>query len=131
MLRLTNATKRFGDRALLRGVHLQVAAGARVGLVGANGAGKSTLMRAILGHEPLDGGAVHLESNATVAFLPQDAGIRSDNTLWDEMLDAFPALAAVSAELHRMTEAMADAFREPAPPRRARRRRCRVATDAT
>src|SRR5436190_21270854 len=48
VLRLTNATKRFGDRALLRGVHLQVAAGARVGLVGANGAGKSTLMRAIL-----------------------------------------------------------------------------------
>jgi ATP-binding cassette subfamily F protein 3 len=106
VLRLTNVTKRFGERAMLRGVHLQVAAGARVGLVGANGAGKTTLMRAILGHETLDGGAVHVESNATVAFLPQDAGVRSENTLWEEMLAAFPALAAVSADLHDVTEAL-------------------------
>ena len=106
MLRLTNATKRFGDRSLLRGVHLQVAAGARVGLVGANGAGKSTLMRAILGHEELDGGAIHVEADATVAFLPQDAGVRSENTLWEEMLDAFPALARVSTDLREVTDAM-------------------------
>jgi ATP-binding cassette subfamily F protein 3 len=108
VLRLTNVTKRFGDRAMLRGVHLQVAAGARVGLVGANGAGKSTLMRAILGHEPLDGGAVHVEADATIAFLPQDAGVRSENTLWEEMLDAFPALARVSAELREVADAMSD-----------------------
>jgi ATP-binding cassette subfamily F protein 3 len=108
VLRLTNVTKRFGDRAMLRGVHLQVAAGARVGLVGANGAGKTTLMRTILGHEVLDAGAVHVEPNATVAFLPQDAGVRSENTLWQEMLDAFPALARVSAELRDVTDAMCE-----------------------
>ena len=106
MLRLTNVTKRYGDRALLRAVHLQINAGARIGLVGMNGAGKTTLMRAILGIEPLDAGAVHIDANTTVAFLPQDAGVRSDYTLWDEMLAAFPDLAHVAAELHLVTEAM-------------------------
>jgi ATP-binding cassette subfamily F protein 3 len=113
VLRLTNVTKRFGDRPMLRGVHLQIPAGARVGLVGANGAGKTTLMRAILGHEPLDGGAVHLDADTTVAFLPQDAGVRSENTLWDEMLAAFPDLAAVSSALQEVTAAMSDPAADP------------------
>ncbi len=49
------------------GVSLTVAAGESVGLVGESGCGKSTLTRAILGLEPLQGGAVHLDGQPVVA----------------------------------------------------------------
>ena len=42
----------------VRGVSLKVAAGERVGLIGESGSGKSSLARALLGLEPLAGGAV-------------------------------------------------------------------------
>ena len=42
-------TKRFGSKAVLRGVDLNIPAGAVVGLVGTNGSGKSTLIKCLLG----------------------------------------------------------------------------------
>ena len=44
-----NVTKRFGNRDVLRGVHLTVNPGRTLGLVGPNGAGKTTLIKLLLG----------------------------------------------------------------------------------
>jgi len=49
LLTVRGITRRFGDRTILSGVDLDVAAGEAVGVVGPNGSGKSTLLRCIVG----------------------------------------------------------------------------------
>jgi ABC transport system ATP-binding/permease protein len=68
---LTNVEKRFGERAIVRGLSMRVQRGDRIGLIGPNGAGKSTLLRIILGQLEPDAGAVRLGANVQVAYFDQ------------------------------------------------------------
>ncbi|MET8475164.1 ABC transporter ATP-binding protein [Streptomyces sp. NPDC006422] len=60
LLELDDATVRFGGRAVLDGVGLEVAEHEIVCVLGPSGSGKSTLLRAVAGLQPLDGGRVSL-----------------------------------------------------------------------
>jgi len=61
LLSLEDATVRFGGRAVLDGVGLDVAEHGIVCVLGPSGSGKSTLLRAVAGLQPLDGGRVLLD----------------------------------------------------------------------
>lgn len=61
MLRLEGATVRFGGRAVLDSVGLDVAEHEIVSVLGPSGSGKSTLLRAVAGLQPLDEGRVFLD----------------------------------------------------------------------
>lgn len=56
LIGLRSIGKYYGGRAVLRGLEMNVNAGARIGLVGGNGAGKSTLLRILAGTEEVHGG---------------------------------------------------------------------------
>lgn len=60
---------------ILRGISLEIEAGARVGLVGPSGSGKTTLMMAMAGLEPVTSGAIEIAG--------QDITDLSENTLAD------------------------------------------------
>lgn len=60
MLSLKSATVRFGGRAVLDAVDLEVAEHEVVCVLGPSGSGKSTLLRAVAGLQPLDAGRVSL-----------------------------------------------------------------------
>ncbi|MET9673871.1 ABC transporter ATP-binding protein [Streptomyces sp. NPDC006482] len=60
MLRLDGATVRFGERAALDAVDLEVAEHEIVSVLGPSGSGKSTLLRVVAGLQALDGGRVLL-----------------------------------------------------------------------
>ena len=76
MLSIRNLTKSYraaGEQvAVLRGVHLAVAAGESVALTGESGSGKSTLLHLIAGLDQADSGEVWLD-NILMSALP-DAG---------------------------------------------------------
>src|SRR5690606_4037331 len=47
MLKISNVSRRFGDKLAVDGVNLEIPQGQRVGVIGRSGAGKSTLLRMI------------------------------------------------------------------------------------
>lgn len=57
-LQCSNLHKRYADHAVLRGIDLQVQAGAIHGLVGLNGAGKTTTLECVLGLRQKDTGDI-------------------------------------------------------------------------
>ncbi|MEU1316494.1 ABC transporter ATP-binding protein [Streptomyces tibetensis] len=61
LLALQGATVRFGGRAVLDAVDLEVAEHEIVCVLGPSGSGKSTLLRAVAGLQPLDAGRVVLD----------------------------------------------------------------------
>ena len=58
MLKLTRVSKRFGERAVLHDISLEVAAGEYVAILGESGVGKSTLLNVVAGLEEADEGEV-------------------------------------------------------------------------
>ena len=68
---LTDVTKRFGDRTVVRAFSTRIMRGDRVGLIGPNGAGKTTLLKLILGEIAPDEGTVRRGTRQTVAYFDQ------------------------------------------------------------
>ena len=84
MLSVQNLTKTYrsaGEQvAVLRGVHLEIAAGESVALTGESGSGKSTLLHLIAGLDQADSGEIRLGEtlvSATIRCRPRGVAARS------------------------------------------------------
>jgi len=75
MLRVANVTVRFGDKAALDAVELEVAEGQVVALLGPSGSGKSTLLRVVAGLQRPDAGRVLLAGENATAVPAYRRGI--------------------------------------------------------
>src|SRR5581483_4757794 len=73
MLSLTDVSLRIAGRLLIDHSSVQIAPGARVGLVGRNGIGKTTLFRAICGDLPIETDTVAIPPRWRIGSLAQEA----------------------------------------------------------
>ena len=104
----THLAKAYGAEDIFAGVSVAIPHGARIALVGSNGSGKTTLLRILAGLEEPSQGEVYRAKGVGVGYLPQEAALYSEGTLWEEMLTAFANLRAREAELSQLEAAMAD-----------------------
>ncbi|HSH08383.1 MAG TPA: ABC transporter ATP-binding protein [Burkholderiales bacterium] len=91
MLELTQISKRFGSRVVLRAVSLRVDAGEYVAVVGESGIGKSTLLNIIAGLEPADAGTVRVDG-IEMSALDDDAATRLRRERFGFVFQAFHVL---------------------------------------
>ena len=68
---LTEVSKSFGDKPIVRNFSGTILRGDKVGLIGPNGAGKTTLLKLILGELAPDSGKIRQGSNLQVAYFDQ------------------------------------------------------------
>ena len=78
ILRLAGIAREIGTLRILDGVDAAIAAGERVGLVGANGSGKTTLLRIAVGMEEPDAGRVERRRGLNMGLLTQEANLDPD-----------------------------------------------------
>jgi ATP-binding cassette subfamily F protein 3 len=108
LLTAHNLSKSFGPVDIFSDLTLSVSQHARIGLVGPNGVGKTTLLRILLGLEDPTGGSVQTARGATLGYLPQEAKLESQRSLWDECLTVFAGLLAQQTQLAALEAQMAD-----------------------
>ncbi|MBI2429908.1 MAG: ABC-F family ATP-binding cassette domain-containing protein [Ignavibacteriales bacterium] len=100
MLAVNNLSINFGERYLFDDLSFTINPHDRIGLVGSNGAGKSTLLKIIAGiNQPMEG-SVNKARFVTVGYLPQDAVVESDLSLYKEVESAFEDILQIEEELN-------------------------------
>ena len=89
----------YGDVEIFSDVSLEVAEGARIGLVGPNGGGKTSLLRTLVGHWDPSFGQVHRSSGLRIAYVPQVTPASTGGTIRDEVMLAFRDVMQLEDEI--------------------------------
>jgi len=114
LITATNLAKSFGPTDIFEGLSLSIPHGARIAIVGANGVGKTTLLRILIGLDSPNGGTVQQAKDLSIGYLPQEATLVSEGTLWSHCLSVFDNILEMQAELEACMAAMSDPEQEEA-----------------
>jgi ATP-binding cassette subfamily F protein 3 len=106
-VQLSGISLAFGNRDILKNVHLNLSHASRVALAGANGSGKTTFMKVICGEIEADTGDRSQSRNARIGYLPQ-SGLRfRDRTLREEVEQAYIHIKDLESEREELAERLA------------------------
>ncbi len=106
IVQLKNIDKFYGGTPILRNVNMYINEKERVGLVGPNGAGKTTLLKVITSEIQRDQGEIYHAKKARIGYLPQDGGLDSEKTIWEEMLSVFEPIRKIEKQLRQLEQQM-------------------------
>ena len=108
MISLDNLTVSYGGWTLFDGISFLINEKDRIGLVGKNGAGKTTLLRIITGEQQPTEGAVTINGECTIGYLPQQMRVADTTTLKAETEKAFDEVLRIEAEINSLTAQIAE-----------------------
>jgi len=83
LITLLDAQLAFGHVALLDHADFSLEANERIGLIGRNGTGKSSLLKILAGLEKADDGALQLQQNLRIAYVPQEPSLDPHATVFN------------------------------------------------
>jgi len=107
VLTAQDLSKSYGALDIFSDVSFSIPHKSRIGLLGANGIGKTTLLRILIGEEEASSGKVNFARGTRIGYLPQEARLSSDRTLWQECVAVFQPLLDRQIELHTIEETLA------------------------
>ena len=108
MISLDNLTVSYGGWTLFDDISFLINPKDRIGLVGKNGAGKTTLLRIITGEQQPASGAVTMNGECTIGYLPQQMRVADTTTLKAETEKAFDEVLRLEAEIESLTTQIAE-----------------------
>ena len=108
MISLDNLTVSYGGWTLFDGISFLINEKDRIGLVGKNGAGKTTLLRIIIGEQQPTEGAVTINGECSIGYLPQQMRVADTTTLKAETEKAFDEVLRLEAEIASLTAEIAE-----------------------
>ena len=109
MLFASDISKTYSERTLFSGLHLSMATGDRIALIGANGSGKTTLLDIISGETLPDTGSISRQRNTTIGYLKQNPGVFAGHSLLQEILNANHEAIALAGRMAATTQALSSA----------------------
>ena len=89
---VTGLRRAYGDRVVIDSLHLRIARGEFVALLGESGCGKTTLLRAMAGLDPIQGGRIAAPRRPAVVF--QEHRLLPWDRLWRNVALGLPPQGA-------------------------------------
>lgn len=102
ILQANQVARLFGADVLFENIQMEIDSHARIALVGRNGAGKSTLLKIIAGSEQPDAGQVIRNKSIRLGYLAQNTGLDSNESVWNEMLEAFDSVRQMEKRMRQL-----------------------------
>ena len=100
--------KRYGRNEVLSGINLSFYHGAKIGIVGENGSGKSTVLKIMAGKDQeFEGRAAPLKGT-TIGFLPQEPVLDDEQTVRENVEQAFGHIKKMIEEFNEVSAKMAE-----------------------
>ena len=115
LLSLSHVTKAFPEETVIKDATFMLEKRERAALVGPNGAGKTTILRMIYGDLQPDEGAISLDKASSLGFLRQHDDLRSELTVWNEVLSVRENAFRIERETRALEEQIAGASPEELP----------------
>lgn len=98
MIAINNLSKSYGSKTLFNNLSLTINRGEKIGLIGPNGTGKSTLFSIILGETEPSSGAVQVNKNTRIGYLPQESSFKSKHTVLSELTEGDETIITLKKE---------------------------------
>ncbi len=98
MITVNNLSKNYGKKILFNNLSFNINQGEKIGLIGPNGAGKTTFFSIILNETEPSSGAVSINKNTRIGYLPQESSFKSIHTVLSELTEGDDLLMRLKKE---------------------------------
>ncbi len=106
ILSCQNISKAFAEKEVLQNVSFHIEENEKAAIVGINGAGKTTLLRIIVGEMTPDEGLVTFAKDKSVGYLAQNAGVDTNNTIYEELFHVKQELINLESRMRECEDHM-------------------------